>query len=106
MDSRCHDRGGAIEQMLSVARRETLVLAAASFAVDDAGAAIASARLRWAIGSARQLIISLEADPDIARFAGQLDRAANRAQRWLVSEPPQSMQKIGEIGRASCRERV
>lgn len=98
------DRDAAIEALLAVARREMLVLAVAVGAIDDDRAAVASARVRWAIGSARQLIISLEADPHIERFAGQLDRAANRAQRWLVSEPPQSMQKIsGLVDRVASR---
>jgi uncharacterized protein YjbI with pentapeptide repeats len=91
------DRDAAIEALLAVARREMLVLAVAVGAIDDDRAAVASARVRWAIGSARQLIFSLEADPNIGELAGQLDRAANRAQRWLVSEPPQSMQKIGGL---------
>lgn len=100
------DRAAAIEALLAVARREMLVLAVAVGAIDDDGAAVASARVRWAIGSARQLIISREADPRVARFAGQLDRAANRAQRWLVGEPPQSMQKISSlVDRIASRRR-
>jgi hypothetical protein len=91
------DRGAAIDALLAVARREMLLLAVAIGAIDDDGAAVASARLRWAIGSARQLIGSLGADPRVGRFAWQLDRAANRAQRWLVSEPPQSLQAISSL---------
>src|SRR5439155_13763793 len=85
-------------------RREMLVLAIAIGAMDDDGAAVASARLRWAIGSARQLIVSLGADPRVARRACQLDRVANRAQRWLVGEPPQSLQAIsGLVDRIAAR---
>jgi uncharacterized protein YjbI with pentapeptide repeats len=91
------DRDAAIDALLAVARREMLVLAVAIGAVDDDGAAVASARLRWAIGSARQLIVALGSDPRVARRACQLDRVANRAQRWLVSEPPRSLQAISSL---------
>jgi hypothetical protein len=98
------DRGAAIEALLAVARREMLLLAIAIGAIDDDSAAVASARLRWAIGSARQLILSLGADARAGRFAWQLDRAANRAQRWLVSEPAQSLQAIsGLVDRVAAR---
>jgi uncharacterized protein YjbI with pentapeptide repeats len=91
------DHDAAIDALLSVARREMLLLAIAIGAIDDDGVAVASARLRWAIGSARQLVVALGSDPRIARRAHQLDRAANRAQRWLVTEPPQSLQAISNL---------
>ena len=91
------DHDAAIDALLSVARREMLLLAIAIGAIDDDGVAVASARLRWAIGSARQLVVALGSDPRIARRAHQLDRAANRAQRWLVTEPPQSLQAISSL---------
>src|SRR6185503_1368516 len=73
------DHDAAIDALLAVARREMLHLAIAVGTIDDDGVAVASARLRWAIGSARQLIVSLGSDPRITRRAHQLDRAANRA---------------------------
>jgi uncharacterized protein YjbI with pentapeptide repeats len=100
------DHDAAIDALLSVARREMLLLAVAIGAIDDDGVAVSSARLRWAIGSARQLIVALGADPRIARRAHQLDRAANRAQRWLVTEPPQSLQAISSlVDRIAARRR-
>lgn len=91
------DRAAAIDALLCVARRETLVLAIAIGAMDDDGAAVASARLRWAIGSARQLIAAVEQDPLMEHRAGQLDQVANRAQRWLATEPPQPLHAIGNL---------
>jgi uncharacterized protein YjbI with pentapeptide repeats len=112
MPRRLYDRDAAIEVLLSVARRETLMLAAAVCALDDDAAAIASARLRWAIGSARPLIAVADRsardarDVDRARHAEQLDRIANRAQRWLVAEVPRSLPEIGQlIERAARRDR-
>jgi uncharacterized protein YjbI with pentapeptide repeats len=90
-------RDVAVEALLSVARRETLLLAIASCAADDDGAAVASARLRWAIGSARQLIATFWNDRRVQRCVSELDRVANRAQRWLVEEPPRSLHTIGEL---------
>ena len=91
-----YGRDAAIEALLSVARREILGLAVATCALDDEAAAIASARLRWAIGSARQLIMAL-GDGSGERHAHQLDRIANRAQRWLVAEPARSLHEIGSL---------
>jgi Pentapeptide repeats (9 copies) len=88
------DRAAAIDTLLSVARRETLVLAIAVGAMDDDAAAVASARLRWAIGSARQLITTSGPDQFREPHARQLDRVANRAQRWLFTEPPESLHEI------------
>src|SRR5205807_6765064 len=73
-------------------------------------AAIASARLRWAISSARPLIAALDGgapgEAGQARHAEQLDRIANRAQRWLVAEPPRPLQEIGHlVDRAARRDR-
>lgn len=95
--SSLQDCDAAVDALLAVARREMLLLAIALDAVDEDGAAVASARLRWSIGSARQLLISLGADPSVSRRACQVDRLANRAQRWLVSEPPQSVQAIRSL---------
>src|SRR5437867_8223100 len=112
MSRRLYDRDAAIAVLLSVARRETLMLAAAVCALDDDAAAIASARLRWAIGSARPLIAEGDrsarggSDVDQARHAEQLDRIANRAQRWLVAEVPRPLPEIGQlIERAARRDR-
>jgi uncharacterized protein YjbI with pentapeptide repeats len=91
------DRDAAIEALLAVARRETLALAIAVAAVDDDAASVASARLRWAIVVARERILAAEHEPWIARHADQLDRVANRAQRWLVSEPPRTLQAVGAL---------
>jgi uncharacterized protein YjbI with pentapeptide repeats len=90
------DRDTAIDTLLSVARRETLFLAIALAAIDDEAAAVASARLRWAIGSARELIV-LGGDETMECHAWKLDRIANRAQRWLVSEPPRPLYAIGGL---------
>lgn len=90
------DRGTAIDALLAVARRETLLLAVAVGAIDDDGAAVACARLRWAIGAARQLIAALEHDLRGERLARELDRIANRAQRWLV-EPPPSLAEVRSL---------
>src|SRR5215831_9134353 len=60
MSRRLYDRDGAIDLLLSVARRETLLLSVAAGALDDDAAAIASARLRWAIDAARPLIAAGE----------------------------------------------
>jgi uncharacterized protein YjbI with pentapeptide repeats len=91
-----NDRETAIDALLSVARREILLLAVAVGAIDDDAAAVASARLRWAIGAARQLI-ALGHDEAAERHAGELDRVANRAQRWLVSEPPRPLHAIRDL---------
>lgn len=99
-----HDRDAAIDALLAIARRETLLLAVAIGAIDDDGAAVASARLRWAIGTARRLIATLDGDDLIERHACDLDRVANRAQRWLVLEPPQPLQTIrGLVDRLAGR---
>ena len=90
------DRDTAIDELLTVARRETLLLAVAIGAIDDEGATVATARLRWAIGSARHLIATL-GDEHIERHAWKLDRVANRAQRWLVAEPAQPLREIGGL---------
>jgi len=75
-------------------------------AIDDDAAAVASARLRWAIGCARQLIATLGRGERLERHAGALDRVANRAQRWLASEPPQPLQAIGGlVDRIAARRR-
>jgi len=92
-----NDRAAAIDALLSVARRETLVLAIAVGALDDDAAAVASEQLRWAIGSARQLITTTGPDPLEDPRARQLDRVANRAQRWLFTEPPQSRREIDRL---------
>lgn len=96
------DRDAAIEALLGVARRETLALAVATCALDDDAAAVASARLRWAISAARSLILAQDgarATPRtrLAGLAHQLDRLANRAQRWLVDEPPRSLREIARL---------
>src|SRR5262249_23330369 len=106
MATRSCDREAAIDAVLSVARRETLMFAAAASAPDDDAVAIASARLRWAIGSARQLIVArdLGAAAGHVRHVEQLERLANRAQRWLVAEPPRPLPEIGLlIDRAARR---
>lgn len=105
---RC-DRDAAVEALLAVARRETLALAVASCALDADAAAIASARLRWALGAARPLILAHDSTRTASRtrLAGQayqLDRIANRAQRWLVDEPPRSLREIARlVDRSSAR---
>jgi len=100
-----YGRDAAIEALLSEARRETLALAVASCAIDDDAAAIASARLRWAISSVRPLIAasSRDARANFARHADRLDRIANRAQCWLV-EPTRPLREIGSlVDRRSAR---
>lgn len=98
------DRNAAIEALLSVARRELLALAVATCAIDGEAAAVAAARLRWAISSARQLILAHAPPASHAHHAYQLDRIANRAQRWLVDEPPRSLREIaGLVDRRSAR---
>jgi len=111
------DRDAAIEALLDVARRETLALAVATCALDDDAAAVASARLRWAIGAARPLILANDAENDaandaartaprmqLAGLAHRLDRIANRAQRWLVDEPARPLREIGGlVDRMSAR---
>lgn len=92
-----YSRHAAIDTLMSVARRELLVMTAAACADDGDAAAIASARLRWAIGSARKLIDALGAGARVQRHADQLDRIANRAQRCLVAEPLPSLQGIGGL---------
>jgi pentapeptide repeat protein len=91
------DRAAAIDALLGVARRETLVLALADGAADHDGAAVAAARLRWAIGTVRQLIAAVEHAPWIEPHIRQLDQVANRAQRWLATEPTRSSREIGEL---------
>src|SRR5579859_6095272 len=101
------DRDAAIEALLAVARRETLALAVATCALDDDAAAVASARLRWAIGAARPLILARDAAmaaprTRLAGLAHQLDRIANRAQRWLTDAPARPLREIGGlVGRMS-----
>jgi uncharacterized protein YjbI with pentapeptide repeats len=95
-------RDAAVEALLAVARRETLELAVATCALDDDGAAVASARLRWAISAARPLILAQDGARTASRtrhagLAYQLDRIANRAQRWLVDEPPRSLREIARL---------
>jgi len=92
-----HDRAAAVDALLGVARRETFVLAIAVGATNDDGAVVAAARLRWAIDIVRQLIGTLDGDPRIEPRIVQLDRVANRAQRWLGGEPPRSPRAIGEL---------
>jgi uncharacterized protein YjbI with pentapeptide repeats len=105
---RC-DRDAAVEALLAVARRETLALAVATCALDDDAAAVASARLRWAIGAARPLILAQDgartaSRTRVAGLAHQLDRIANRAQRWLADEPPRSLREIARlVDRSSTR---
>lgn len=109
-----YGRDAAIEALLSVARRETLALAVAGCAIDDDAAAIASARLRWAIDAVRPLIMALAPGVrlDHARYAHQLDRISNRAQRWLVDEPARSLHDIAtlvdrrSVRRGRCAARV
>jgi uncharacterized protein YjbI with pentapeptide repeats len=99
------DRAAAIDALLSVARRETLVLVIAVGALDDATAAVASSRLRWAIDAARQLITTSRPDRFHESRARQLDRIANRAQCWLVTEPSHAWSELGELverGAAGC----
>jgi uncharacterized protein YjbI with pentapeptide repeats len=109
MSARPCDRDAAVEALLAVARRETLALAVASCALDDDAAAVASARLRWAIRAARPLILAQDgvrraSRTHLAGLAYQLDRIANRAQRWLVDEPPRSLREIARlIERCSAR---
>ncbi|HEU4727140.1 MAG TPA: pentapeptide repeat-containing protein [Kofleriaceae bacterium] len=92
-----HDRGATIDALLAVARRETLVLVVAVGAMDDEGAAVASARLRWALGSAREMLAASDQAAYRDPRARQLDRIANCAQRWLVSEPPQPLHEISAL---------
>ena len=89
------DLAAAIDTLLCIARRETLVLAIASGAMDDEGVAVASARLRWSIGSARQLIATFD-DPFMKQRVRRLERIADRAQRWFASEP-QSLHAIDNL---------
>jgi len=90
----------AIDELLSVARREALMLAIATSALDDDAAAVAAARLRWAIDAARPLVATRA-----ARHAEQLDRIANRAQRWLVDEPLRSLPELARlVDRAARRD--
>jgi uncharacterized protein YjbI with pentapeptide repeats len=92
----------AIDELLAVGRREALMLAIATSALDDDAAAIAAARLRWAIDAARPLIAIAD---HRARRAGQLDRLANRAQRWLVDEPLRPLPELARlVDRAARRE--
>lgn len=97
LPSGLHDRAAAVDALLGVARRETFVLAIAVGATDDDGAVVAAARLRWAIGAVRQLIGTLDHEPRIETRIIQLDRVANRAQRWLVGEALRSPRAIGEL---------
>lgn len=98
------DLAAAIDTLLCIARRETLVLAIASGAMDDEGVAVASARLRWSIGAARQLIATFDHDPFMKHRVRRLERIADRAQRWFVTEPPQSLHAIGNlVERAAAR---
>jgi uncharacterized protein YjbI with pentapeptide repeats len=101
-----HDRGAAIDALLAAARRETLLLAIAIGALDDDAAALATSRLRWTIGTARQLIAALDSDEGVERHACELDRVANRAQRWLVGEPAQPLLTSGGLAdRIAARRR-
>jgi uncharacterized protein YjbI with pentapeptide repeats len=92
-----------LDSLLAVARRETLVLAIAAGVGDDDAGAVASARLRWAIGAARPLIAPHADPPDTPRDrrahhrAAQLDRIANRAQRWFADQPARSLPAVGAI---------
>lgn len=90
------DHDAAIDSLLFIARRETLLLAIATGTADDDRAAVASGRLRWAIGSARQLL-GAATGPRGRAHAEELCRIANRAQRWLVEEPPRSLPALGLI---------
>ena len=110
-------RDAAIESLLAVARRETLVLAIAAEAGDEEAGAVAAARLRGAIGAARPLILALGAeavggaggaglrhelselpetphDRRAQHWAAQLDRIANRAQGWFTDQPARSLHAI------------
>lgn len=94
------DRQAASDALLDVARRETLLLAVAIDAMDDDRATAAAARLRWALGAARELIAH---DADRAR---SLDRTAQRAERWLALEPVQPAREVaGACARLAARER-
>jgi uncharacterized protein YjbI with pentapeptide repeats len=117
MSNRRDGRAAAIEALLAVARREALMLAIATSTLDDDAAAIASARLRWAIDAARPLIADIDdrarsspaaGDAITERGAGhaeQLDRIANRAQRWLVDEPLRSLPELARlVDRAARRD--
>ena len=122
----------AVDELLVVARREALMLAIATCALDDDAAAIAAARLRWAIDAARPLIATADrrarnhhgatdaiparrprhghraigpVTADLAQRAEQLDQIANRAQRWLVDEPLRPLHEIARmVDRAARRD--
>jgi len=100
------DRVTAIDALLAVARREILLLAIAVGALDDDAAAVACARLRWAIGVVRQLLAALD-DDDVRgeRLARELDRIANHAQRWLVDEPPSSLSEVNGLAERIAERR-
>lgn len=99
------DLAAAIDTLLCIARRETLVLAIASGAMDDDGVAVASARLRWSIGSARQLIATFDHDPFMKHRVRRLEWIADRAQRWFVTEPSQSLHAIGNLVERAAAQR-
>lgn len=102
MSTRRDGYAAAIETLLSVARRESLMLAIAQSAFDDDAAAIAAARLRWAIDAVRPLVAIGDAAPHV----DELDRIANRAQRWLVDQPPRSLAELARlVDRAARRDR-
>ncbi|HEY0479681.1 MAG TPA: pentapeptide repeat-containing protein [Kofleriaceae bacterium] len=102
--ARGYGRDAAIEALLRAAQREILAVAVATCAMDEDAVAIASARLRWAIDSARPLILALGTGARRERHACRLDRIANGAQRWLAAEPPRTLHEIARlVGRVSAR---
>lgn len=81
---RCVDRGD-MAAVLATARREILQLAIAIAVVDEDGAAVASARLRWALCVAEQLAASRSFTPPDE--AAQLESVRAHANRWLSTAP-------------------
>jgi uncharacterized protein YjbI with pentapeptide repeats len=101
------DSDALVDGVLAIARRETLVLAAALQASDDDSVVLATARLRWSLACAQQFAARTLAG--LARARPRLAAVIEAAERWLPTEgrlslSPERLQRFcAELSQPSLR---
>ncbi len=101
------DCDAMVEGVLALARRETLVLAAALQSDDDDSVVLATARLRWSLACAQQFASRTLAGR--ARVWPRLAAVIDAAQRWLPADArlpltPERLQRFcAELSEPSLR---